>query len=708
MKNEYGELKIKKGIAIIWMDQEGRSVNLVSIDLINAFNEILNDLYANKSVKGIIFISRKKDFIAGADIEYFLNSVKEDEWLAIGKKGHNILDRMAKSKKPIVAAINGACLGGGLEIALACHSRIVSDAKHTKLALPEVQLGLLPGGGGTQRLPSLIGLQNALDMLLTGKNIYPYKAMKLGLADAVVNEHNLLRAAELQIENLLNKTYKRTSKLSLKDKLLENNAIGRNIIFNAAQKKVLATTKGNYPAPLHILECVKAKYKSVKAGKQKEVELFNELLKTPVSKQLQNIFFNITAKKNNPDKGISKPVNKLAMIGAGFMGAGIAEISAVKEIEVYLKDLNFSTISEAKETIWKNLSKKIKRKALNKFEAELILSRVNSQIDYAHFNNVDIIIEAVFEDLTLKQKILNDCENISHNSCIFASNTSAISIDKIAAKAQRPELVVGLHYFSPVPKMPLLEIVRGSKTADWVISTCFDLGIRQGKTCIVVNDGPGFYTTRILAPMLNEAMLLLEEGADILKVDALMQKVGYPVGPYNLIDEVGIDVGAHIMEGELMDKFLERPGAVASNKLKDMYAAGFSGRKNNKGFYLYDKKTNKRLKGKINHSVYNMIDKVEKKVMTDDYISDRILLSMVNEAAHCLDDKIIENVVDGDIGAIFGLGFPPFLGGPFRYIDSVGAKNIVNRLNRLIDICGERYKPADCILSKAENNSTFY
>jgi len=705
MKNKYGQLEIIDSIAVIWFDMEDSPQNVISPEMISYVDPFLKEVAENSEIKGAILISKKKDFIAGADIKFF-DTVKPGEWLAIGRNAHNILDVISSSTKPVIAAINGACLGAGLEIALACQARICTNSSHTKLALPEVQLGILPGGGGTQRLPQLVGLQVALDMMLTGKNIYPAKAKKIGLVDAVVSPYALLRSAIEAAKNFRPKTPRK----NMKDTLLENNPIGRKIIFDQAAKKIYSLTKGNYPAPEKILACVKAGYESRKKGFESELSGFDALLQTPESKQLRNIFFNMTDKKKNPfEKNLVKPVNKMAIIGAGFMGAGVAEISTAKNIDVILKDVDYKATSAAKAGIWKNLSKKINRKSINRFDAEVQINKIESQTDYHNFEHADIIIEAVFEDLNLKQTILAECEAQTKGKSIFASNTSALEINKIAAKALYPELVVGMHYFSPVPKMPLLEIVKGNQTADWVVATCFQLGIQQGKTCIVVNDGPGFYTTRILAPMLNEALLLLDEGVDILKVDEWMKEVGYPVGPYNLLDEVGIDVGAHIMEGDLMDRFLERPGAVASQALKTMFKAGFKGKKNRKGFYEYDSKTGKRKKNRVNTQVYQYFKRSAAQDASNvEHIKDRILLAMVNEAAHCLDDGIIESPKDGDIGAIFGLGFPPFTGGPFRYMDSIGASKIINRLKQLQQVCGDRYKPASCIVEKVASNKKFY
>ncbi|MGB0930321.1 MAG: 3-hydroxyacyl-CoA dehydrogenase NAD-binding domain-containing protein, partial [Chitinophagales bacterium] len=420
--------------------------------------------------------------------------------------------------------------------------------------------------------------------------------------------------------------------------------------------------------------------------------------------------FAMTAKKKNPMKDLARPVNTLGMLGAGFMGAGIAEVSIVKDIEVLLKDIKDETLVSANKTIWKSINKKVKRKSLSKVEGNEIMARVHGQLTYDNFQTADMVIEAVFEDLNLKQNILAQTEVATKDDCIFATNTSALPIHQIAAKAKRPELVIGMHYFSPVPKMPLLEIIKTEQTADWVIASCLELGIRQGKTCIVVKDGPGFYTTRILSPMMNEALLLIEEGAEIKNLDNQLQDFGFPVGPVTLMDEVGIDVGAHIQAGALGDFFKERGGdkVKLSDSFKRMAESGYKGRKNGQGFYQYDPKTGKKNKGLVNEEVYNFFNGSERKSFPAIELQHRTALMMVNEAVHCLQEGIIANPLDGDIGAVFGLGFPPFRGGPFRMIDQWGAKEVVRLLENLVEKHGGRFEPAALLVEMAENGRKFY
>jgi len=376
-------------------------------------------------------------------------------------------------------------------------------------------------------------------------------------------------------------------------------------------------------------------------------------------------------------------------------------------VRVLLKDIKQETLTQARKTIWGDIGKKVKRKAMPQLDADRLMNRINGQLDYNNFDKVDVLIEAVFEDMKVKHMVMKECEGHMRDDAIFASNTSALPIAEIAKASKRPEQVIGMHYFSPVPKMPLLEIVVTDQTADWVTSTCYDLGVRQGKTVIVVKDGPGFYTTRILAPLLGEALNMLEEGADALQIDSVLKKFGFPVGPITLMDEVGIDVGAHIMSGELMQHFIAtRKGVKASDGLKKMFDAGYHGRKNKKGFYKYDDKGKKMRE--LDDNVYSFFGGNNRKKFDEKEMYERIGMSMVSEAALCMQEGIISNALDGDVGAVFGLGFPPFRGGPFRYMDALGAQETVDIFNRLAEKHGERFLPPQIIIDKAKSGEKFY
>jgi fatty acid oxidation complex alpha subunit FadJ len=699
--------KRDNGVAIVWLDQPNEKINKVSLDFVKQIDELFQQLETDSSIKAAVIASKKKDWIAGADIEMFDKVKQKGDFIQFTRDGHQSLYRLERSKKPVVAAINGACLGAGTEIALACHGRIVSDDKSTHFALPEVMLGLLPGGGGTQRLPRLIGIQKALDMMLTGKKIYSSKAKKIGLADKITTKESLLNAAIEFALQLTKGPIKRDDKRTFVEKLLESNSITRGIIYKKAKEMVMKQTLGNYPAPLKILECVEiGMEEGMDKGLEAEAVKFEELILTDVSRQLIRIFFNMTEKKKNPypaDK--IKSTDTIAMVGAGFMGAGIAQVSAMDGIRVLLKDIKEETIANAKQTIWKDLEKKLKRKIMSRPEADDIMNLIESKLDYSGFDKADVIIEAVFEEIKLKQRIVADCEAAARPDTIFASNTSALPISRIAEKAARPENVIGMHYFSPVPKMPLLEIIKTPKTADWVVATAFQLGIRQGKTCIVVNDGPGFYTTRILAPYMNECFLLIEEGCEAGLIDKAMKKWGFPVGPVTLQDEVGIDVGAHIMKGELAEMAKQREGHRSTDAIIKMFNDGCYGKKNKRGFYKYDEKGKKQ---GIDDNVYQYFGNPKRKEFATETIQHRMGMMMLNECLLCLQEGILESPTDGDVGAIFGLGFPPFTGGPFRYIDRVGADKVLAIMDDLTAKYGARFKPAQILRDYAKEGKKFY
>lgn len=701
----------KKGdIAIAWLDQEGDDVNKISPDLMDNFTTGFESLKNDSSIKGVVVISRKKDFIVGADIEWFTTVSSVEEIRPVIEKGHVLLDSIESFPKPVVAAIHGACMGAGLEIAMACHSRVVAKDANTTLALPEVRLGLLPGLGGTQRLPRLIGLKDSMDLMLTGKNLYPAKAYRLGLADVLTEKDHLLNAAIVQVENIIKgKVKKRKSSKPLPEKLLESISPGRNFMYKKATEMVQRQTLGNYPAPFKILDCIKTGLeKGFKAGQKAEIEHFSHLITTNESKQLVNLFFGMTALKKNDMKDQARKIQNIWMVGGGFMGAGITEISIPKGYFVTVKDIKQETLSKLKKDLWGTLQKGVKRKQISTSEAERRFNKLSVMTSLEGVEHADIVIEAVFEDLKLKQKILADFESVTPEHCIFATNTSALPVSRIAEHSKRKDRVIGLHYFSPVPKMPLLEIVVTPETADWVRATGIELGVKQGKVCIVVNDGPGFYTTRILAPYFNEALLIIEEGAAIPDIDKAMKKFGYPVGPVTLLDEVGLDVGAHVMGGELIEHYKQRPGAKASDLVKKLYDAGFHGRKNKKGFYSYDSKTGKKVRGKVHPEIYQFIGGERRKSFDEGEIQERMAMVMVKEALMCLEDKIISNPRDGDIGAVFGLGFPPFRGGPFRYLDQLGNENALKLFDKLTEKHGDRFQAPEILKTKVKQGDEWY
>lgn len=694
-------------VGVITMDIAGESMNVLKAAFADEISQLLSEIKANSQLKGLVFISGKPDsFIAGADITMLDSCKTAEEAQAIGRMGQQMFDQLEQLPIPLVAAIHGPCLGGGLELAMACHARIATSDNKTVLGLPEVQLGLLPGSGGTQRLPKLVGLQKALDMILTGKQLRAKQAKKAGLVDDVVPNSILLEAAvKLALKG---KPKRDPIKLNLVGKVLERTPFGRNILFSQARKQTLSKTHGNYPAPLKILDVIKTGVDSgIQAGLAAEAKAFGELCMTNESAALRSLFFATTQMKKETGAGETKPykVRKAAVLGGGLMGGGIANVTATKAgIAVRIKDINEQGISNALKYSYSLLEKKFKRRFISKAEMQKQLLLITGTTDYSGFHDADIVVEAVFEDLALKQQMVADIEQHCSENTIFASNTSSLPIKQIAAQAQRPENVIGLHYFSPVDKMPLVEVIAHEGTSAQTIATTVAFARKQGKTPIVVKDGAGFYVNRILALYMNEAANVLLEGEPVEKIDKALVKFGFPVGPVTLLDEVGIDVGAKIspiLTQELGERF------AAPAAFDKLLADGRKGKKTEKGFYLYGK-TAKKGKKQVDDSVYNVLGVTPAPRLNSDEISSRCVVQMLNEAVRCLEEGIIASARDGDIGAIFGIGFPPFLGGPFRYIDQLGADKLVAQLRNLESRFGSRFAPANLLLQMAEQQQRFY
>ncbi|WP_017220387.1 fatty acid oxidation complex subunit alpha FadJ [Moritella dasanensis] len=693
-------------IGVLTMDVPGETMNTLRAEFADEISDLMKEIKSNSDLQGLVLISGKKDsFVAGADVTMIdaCETAADAETLSL--EGHRVMGELEALNIPVVAAIHGPCLGGGLELALACHIRVCTESTKTVLGVPEVMLGLLPGSGGTQRLPRLIGVAKSLDLMLTGKQIRGKQALKMGLVDEVVPETVLL---EVAVKLAKKGKFKRELKRDLTSKLLETNKFGRNIMFDQAAKQTFSKTRGNYPAPEAILEVVKVgQEKGFEAGLKLEAKRFAELAMTSESACLRGIFFATTEmKKEDGVEGVApKKVKKAIVLGGGLMGGGIANVTATKaKVPVRIKDIAPQGLLNAQKYTYDILNKKVKRRFMSKAEMQSQLAMITGTTEYTGVKSADIVIEAVFEDLKLKHQMVADIEANCNENTIFASNTSSLPITQIASEAKRPENVIGLHYFSPVDKMPLAEIITHEGTSDQTISTTVEFARKQGKTPIVVKDGAGFYVNRILAPYMNEAARLVLEQEPIEAVDKALVDFGFPVGPVTLLDEVGIDVGAKIgpiLTKELGSRF-EAPAAFDK-----LLADDRKGRKNEKGFYLYGKKA-KKGKKQVDESIYKLFNLKPEATMDPKALAERAVLLMLNEAARCLDEGILRSARDGDIGAIFGIGFPPFLGGPFHYMDSIGIAALVDKLERHQDKYGERFAPCDSLKAMAKEDKKFY
>ncbi len=699
------------GIAIVTLDVPGEAVNVLGRAVREDFAALFELLTNDKSVRGAVLRSGKPDsWIAGADVGELAGIRTATDAERLSRDGQLLLEKLESLRMPVVAAIHGACLGGGLETALACGYRIITDHPKTLLGFPEVQLGLIPGAGGTQRLPQLVGLRASLDMILTGKNVYPRKALAIGLVDEVVHPSILLDIAVSRSLELAEgkRGSSSTRRRGIVDFALDENPIGRGVVLKKAREQTMSRTHGHYPAPLAALDVIAAGYdQGDDHGFHEEARRFGELVVSPVARELTFLFFASNELKKDPgvDGAAPEPlpVDKLAVIGAGFMGAGIAAVAALKGTLVRLKDTDAAKVGRGLAASRDVFAERLEKRHITKHEFDDLRSLVGGTMDYSGFANVDLCIEAVFEDLAIKQQVLREAETALPSDAIYASNTSTIPIGQLAAASQRPEQVLGMHFFSPVPKMPLLEVIVTPRTGVTATVTAVAYGKKLGKTVIVVNDGPGFYTTRTLAVYMNEAGFMLDDGADITALDAAMVDFGFPVGPIQLLDEVGLDVAGKVATvlGEAFGDRMPR-----SRSLEKVLAAGRTGRKGKSGFYRYDPKAKK---GEVDPSVYELLPTgVQRATYPADEMQRRLVLALVNEAVRCLEEGILRSPRDGDVGAVFGIGFPPFRGGPFRYIDAVGAAEVVRQLEELDARFPRRFSPAPLLERMAHSGARFH
>jgi 3-hydroxyacyl-CoA dehydrogenase/enoyl-CoA hydratase/3-hydroxybutyryl-CoA epimerase len=715
-KNFRGETK--DGVATLFLDVPGEPVNTLSPDVGGEFATILDLLERDPAVKAIVFASGKKEgFVAGARIEMLRDAGTPEAAARLSRDGQAGFDRLERYPKPVVAAIRGACLGGGLEWALACHYRIATSEPKTQLGLPEVQLGLIPGAGGTQRLPRLVGIATALDLILAGKSVPARKALKIGLVDEVVPAPVLLQVARQRAAALASgelrrerpagvKSLQKDGLAAVQKMALEETFLGREVLFRQARKQLLAKTKGHYPAPEKALEAIRHGYaKGFEKGLEREAELFGELAASPVARQLMGIFFaqNALKKENGTKDPTVRPreVESVGVLGGGLMGSGIAYVTVNAGIPVRIREKDDAGVARGLAGVAGYLDERVRRRSIDKLEKLARMRLLTAGTGWEGLRRVDVLVEAVFEDLALKQEMLRTFESLNPGG-IFGTNTSSIPIGEIAKASAHPETVLGMHYFSPVNKMPLLEVIVTPRTADEVTATAVALGRKQGKTVIVVGDGPGFYTSRILAPYMNEAAMLLLEGAAIEDIDGALTGFGFPVGPITLLDEVGIDVGAKVAK-VLHAAFGDRmavPEAMAK-----VVEAGRLGRKNRKGFYVYAEGKEKG----VDATVYDLLPggRRRRKVSREE-IAERCALQMLNEAALTLGEGVLRSPRDGDVGAVFGLGFPPFRGGPFRWADAVGTGVVLGKLRALEGRLGPRFRPAPLLAELGASSRPFY
>ena len=695
---------LDKGIAKVTFDDPKRSVNTMTPDLLTEFEKKIVPLMEDEAVRGMVFCSAKPDtFIAGADIKLFAEADDPDLVCELDGAYSRILTRLSRGDKPVVAAVHGAALGGGLEIVLACHYIVASDHPATVLGLPEVQLGILPAAGGTQRLPARVGLVKGLDMMLTGRRVRAKKAFRMGLVDEVTPTGTVFEKALERAEDLIDRRLERP----LGKKPLVERVIGlpvvRDIFFSKVRKKVLAKTRNNYPGPLKIVECVEL---GVKEGMDKalerEISHIGPLLVTPQSRSLVWLFL-ATQEMKAISLESSRTVKQVGIVGAGAMGTGVASVS-LNRYPVVVCDISKEALDRCSKQIQAGLAKQAKSEAITPETLEERRMRFSGTREMGDMAESDLVIETASIDLDLKQKVLAEVEEQVRPDTVIASNTAFLPVSRIAVHARHKERVVGMHYFSPVHKTPLVELIAPEGVADWALHTAHRFALRQGKTVIQVKDRPGFYTTRILCRYLHEALILLGEGTAMEKIDVVMKDFGYAAGPMALMDQMGLEV-VNRMIRFMAEAFGER-WPKPSKALELLVEAGFLGRKNGRGFYTYPegKKGGKR----PNREVYQYVRGMKQGIEDTQKIRERLVLAKVNEAAGCLGEDVIASPRDGDVGAVLGLGFPPFLGGLFHYADSLGMETLVKGLEDLAQEGYAHYAPAEILKGMEKKGKVFF
>lgn len=708
------------GIWQLTLDLPGEKVNKLGKIVLSEFKpllEVLRTKGSSREIQVLIFRSGKPhQFIAGADIDLIRSARSIDEAQALSREGQRLLDAWEDLPFPTIVAIDGPALGGGFEWSLASSHIVTSDHPSVKIGLPEVMLGFVPGMGGCVRLPRRVGVAGALDLILTGKTLSGERAYRAGVADACLSQHdfdgNVLRwvianRSAILAKRFLGKEPKLGGTGGAVGKMLEGTPMGRSIIYKKAEEGVRAKTKGQYPAPLEAIAVLKANgasYGPKLRGREREEALlresqgFGKLAVSAISKNLVKLFFlTEKTKKTNgireigPDDKGRKSKN-VAVLGAGVMGGGIAQLLADRGVSVRMKDISLEALTLGTQAAVKLFAKSKQRKKITTREFDQRLNRIAPTLDYSGFKNTEIVIEAIVENLDVKRKVFKDLEGFVSEDTVIASNTSSLSITKMQEGMQRPSRFVGMHFFNPVNKMPLIEVIRGGETSEEAVIAVYELSKQLGKYPIVVKDSPGFLVNRLLAPYLNEAFHLLNDGASVEEIDRALLEFGMPMGPLELIDEIGLDVGekvSHILSATFGSRMKAPDFNSKFTETKRL------GKKTNHGIYKYTEGGKKR---ELDATLYDLIGvKPKSGALTAEEIVDRCILLMVNEACRCLDEEVVGHPDDVDLGMIMGTGFPPFRGGLMAYAEARGFSEIRARLDELAAKFGERFAVSEAL-----------
>jgi 3-hydroxyacyl-CoA dehydrogenase/enoyl-CoA hydratase/3-hydroxybutyryl-CoA epimerase len=695
--------RLESGVCILRLGDSSERVVTITEQRMASLREALKELRAQRPCGVIVAGPHADMFTAGADISLIQKVTDPAFGAQLAKEGQLAFAELEALPFPTVAAISGPCVGGGCELALACKYRVIADRPSSIIGLPEIKLGILPGFGGTQRLPKVVGLPKALDIILAGKTLKAAQALKAGLVDGMFSFEQLISAAERLI---IGSEQPKRRTLTLTDRFLTHTALGRSILKKKATQSVQKETKGFYPAPLAALNCCISGFELPPAkAYELEANELGRLIVTPESKSLVQLFFLTEASKALGKSGRKAVEHVHALvIGAGVMGAGIAGTLARNDAAVILKDSSEQSLQRGMNHIKAQLEKS---RSLKEQDRSFILNRIEPTTkESANMGNVTIAIEAIVENMDAKKSVLKEASKLMGAESIVATNTSSLSVSEIAKAIENPSRVVGMHFFNPVEKMPLVEIVRGKQTSDKTVVLVAALTSKIGKFPIVVSDVPGFLVNRILTPYLIEASQLLLEGYAIADIDKAALKFGMPMGPIRLLDEVGLDVAVHVLE-TMRQGYGDR--MFSPNILSKMLEAKRLGKKNNAGFYDYNGDDITPHSG-----VRNILGITESKREAQlEAIQERLMLRLVNEAVRCLDEGVAgtpgkEAAEQIDLGTVMGMGFPPFRGGLIRYAESLGAKAIHEALKKLESKEGKRFEAWSGIYKRAQNGASFY
>ena len=680
-QSDFGPFRLESlpsGVVILWFDDPDRKVNLLDSRSLDALERALAALKHRSSPPRALVLASGKEgqFIAGADVKEFDALASPQQAESKAKEAQELFDEIARLAYPTVAAIDGACLGGGCELALACRRRVASDARSTAIGLPEVRLGILPGFGGTQRLPRLVGLPQALNLILTGRSLDGYRARKIGLADDVLPHERFVPRVVDWTESLLKQSHApRRAKPPFVEQLLQSVPPLRGFVLSQARKTALHQTGGHYPAAPEIIRVLGATWgKPVPEGLKVERKAVAKLLFTPESRHLRQIFAMSEEAKRIPPAPRALPIDSTAVFGAGTMGGEIAYLFTRVGMRVRLRDIKPEPILRSLEHAQSLFQREVSKRSITRADMERAMDRIEPALELSGFARTDLVLEAVVEDLGIKQALLKDVEAQTPENVVLATNTSSLSVKAMARSLRRPGRLVGMHFFNPATRMPLVEVIRTDETDADAVDTVLALTRRIKKTPVLVRDAPGFLVNRVLMPYLSEAVGLVERGTDIPTIDRELKRFGMPMGPLALLDEIGLDVArkvAHVLE----EAFGSRIGSTAL--LDRLVAAGALGKKSGLGFYAYEKGK----RAGVNPSLQSLSGKNAAALPAEE-IRNRLLDAMVNEAALALDERVVDRPEDVDLAMVMGTGFPPFRGGLLRYADASGIGGFVERLTR--------------------------